>query len=54
MKFEELQGKRVVFSGEGVPLSIRTKTWQAGDPCCEYVPEHVYAARKAEYEEDEL
>ena len=26
----------------------------AGDPCCEYVPEHVYAARKAEYEEDEL
>ena len=30
MKFEELQGKRVVFSGEGVPLSIRTKTWQAG------------------------
>ena len=30
MKFEELQGKRVVFSGEGVPLSIRTKAWQAG------------------------
>ena len=30
MKFEDLQGKRVVFSGEGVPLSIRTKAWQAG------------------------
>lgn len=30
MKFEELQGKRVVFSSEGVPLSIRTKAWQAG------------------------
>lgn len=30
MKLEELQGKRVVFSGEGVPLSIRTKAWQAG------------------------
>lgn len=30
MKFEELQGKRVVFSGECVPLSVRTKTWQAG------------------------
>ena len=30
MKFEELQGKRVVFSGECVPLSVRTKVWQAG------------------------
>lgn len=30
MKFEELQGKRVVFSGECVPLAIRTKTRQAG------------------------
>ena len=30
MKFEELQGKRVVFSGECVPLAIRTKAWQAG------------------------
>lgn len=29
MKFEELQGKRVVFSGECVPLAIRTKAWQA-------------------------
>ena len=34
MKFEELQGKRVVFSGEGVPLSIRTKAWQAGAMIC--------------------
>ena len=25
MKFEELQGKRVVFSGDCVPLSVRTK-----------------------------
>ena len=30
MKFEELQGKRVVFSGDCVPLSVRTKAWQAG------------------------
>lgn len=30
MKFEEMQGKRVVFSGDCVPLAIRTKTWQAG------------------------
>lgn len=30
MKFEELQGKRVVFSGDCVPLAIRTKAWQAG------------------------
>ena len=34
MKFEELQGKRVVFSGEGVPLSIRTKAWRAGAFIC--------------------
>lgn len=34
MKFEELQGKRVVFSGECVPLSIRTKAWQAGALIC--------------------
>lgn len=30
MKFEDLQGKRVVFSGDCVPLSVRTKAWQAG------------------------
>ena len=30
MKVEDLQGKRVVFSGECVPLAIRTKAWQAG------------------------
>lgn len=30
MKFEELQGKRVVFNGECVPLAIHTKAWQAG------------------------
>ena len=34
MKFEELQGKRVVFSGDCVPLSVRTKTWQAGAMIC--------------------
>ena len=34
MKFEELQGKRVVFSGECVPLAIRTKAWQAGAMIC--------------------
>ena len=30
MKFEDLQGKRVVFSGDCVPHSVRTKAWQAG------------------------
>lgn len=30
MKFEDLQGKRVVFSCDCVPLSVRTKAWQAG------------------------
>ena len=30
MRFEDLQGKRVVFSGDCVPLSVRTKAWQAG------------------------
>lgn len=34
MKFEDLQGKRVVFSGDCVPLSVRTKTWQAGAMIC--------------------
>ena len=29
MKFEELQGKRVVFSGDCVPLSVRTKAQAA-------------------------
>ena len=34
MKFEDLQGKRVVFSGDCVPLSVRTKAWQAGAMIC--------------------
>lgn len=34
MKFEELQGKRVVFSGDCVPLSVRTKAWRAGALIC--------------------
>ena len=34
MKFEELQGKRVVFSGDCVPLSVRTKAWRAGAMIC--------------------
>ena len=34
MKFEDLQGKRIVFSGDCVPLSVRTKTWQAGAMIC--------------------
>lgn len=34
MKFEDLQGKRVVFSGDCVPLSVRTKTWRAGAMIC--------------------
>lgn len=34
MKFEDLQGERVVFSGDCVPLSVRTKAWQAGAMIC--------------------
>ena len=34
MKFEDLQGKRGEFSGDCVPLSVRTKTWRAGALIC--------------------
>ena len=34
MRFEDLQGKRVVVSGDCVPLSVRTKAWQAGAMIC--------------------